>query len=302
MRQSFLISISFLLVFLSCDDGDIITAALEFNDLEVQTCGSVLFYKEKTNPPETLSIQIGNTELSSLLAVDADTNTLQRTFVINGTSNRFNYRTYSSLPDDPFCNDIPNSQLNVISDDESTSGTITTLTTLVEDDNDGIPAELEDINGNGNLEDDDTDGDGLPNYIDFDDDGDNVPTTAEKVNYTENDGLSLAQDTDGDGIPDYLDNDDDNDGVLTRDEENLSPDKNPLNDITSDAFSIADFLNPEVNSQVPATGYRAHIIAESYEIVINVSGINLSNLVQDQLLFGTYSVPSASRTITPTFN
>ncbi len=302
MRQIYLIFFTFLLVFLSCDDGDIITAELEFNDLEVQTCGNLLFYKEKTSPPETLSVQIGNTELASLLTVNDDTNTLQRTFVINGTSNRFNYRTYSSLPADPFCNDIPNSQLNVISDDESTSGTITTLTTLLEDDNDGIPAEFEDINQNGNLEDDDTDGDGLPNYIEFDDDGDTVPTTAEKVNYTENDGVSLAQDTDGDGIPDYLDNDDDNDGVLTRDEENLSADQNPLNDITSDALSIADFLNPEVSSQVPATGYRAHIVVESYEIVINVSGINLSNLVQDQLLFGTFTVPSTSRTVTPTFN
>ena len=67
----------------------------------------------------------------------------------------------------------------VISNESSDTGTVIFTTQLTEDDNDGIPAEYEDVNGNGNLIDDDTDGDGLPNYLDVDDDGDNVLTTAE---------------------------------------------------------------------------------------------------------------------------
>ncbi|MDX1471302.1 MAG: hypothetical protein R3213_07380, partial [Flavobacteriaceae bacterium] len=255
--------------------------------------------KEKSDPPETISIQLGGTTLTDLLNIPDNSENLQRTFAINGSSNRFNYRTYSSLPDDPFCNDIPSSDLNILSDEESESGSITTITSIIEDDNDGIPAEFEDLNGNGDLTDDDTDGDGLPNYIDFDDDGDNVPTSAENPNFTVGSGLEDAQDTDEDGIPDYLDADDDGDGVLTRDEENFSQDRNPLNDITNTDIG-ADFLNPEVASQVSATAYRAHTISESYEILI-LADINLETFIQNDFIFGTYTT-SSSRTETPEFN
>lgn len=46
-------------------------------------------------------------------------------------------------------------------------------------DNDGILSIHEDINGNGIYTDDDTDGDGIPNYLDPDDDGDGTSTRAE---------------------------------------------------------------------------------------------------------------------------
>ena len=112
-------------------------------------------------------------------------------------------------------------------------------------------------------------------------------------------GLEDAQDTDGDGIPDYLDADDDGDGVLTRDEENFSQDRNPLNDITNTDIG-ADFLNPEVASQVSATAYRTHTISESYEILI-LADINLETFIQNDFIFGTYTT-SSSRTETPEFN
>ena len=48
----------------------------------------------------------------------------------------------------------------------------------------------------------DTDGDGIPDYLDSDSDGDGIP------NEVEGEG-----DTDGDGIPDYLDTDSDGDGI-----------------------------------------------------------------------------------------
>jgi len=50
-------------------------------------------------------------------------------------------------------------------------------------DNDGILNKNEDVNGNGDLWDDDTDGDGKPNFLDLDDDGDGY-TTREEITYT----------------------------------------------------------------------------------------------------------------------
>jgi len=46
-------------------------------------------------------------------------------------------------------------------------------------DGDGILSIHEDLNGNGIFTDDDTDGDGIPNYLDADDDGDGTSTLAE---------------------------------------------------------------------------------------------------------------------------
>ncbi len=50
-------------------------------------------------------------------------------------------------------------------------------------DNDGILDKYEDVNGNGDLWDDDTDGDSKPNFLDLDDDGDGY-TTREEITYT----------------------------------------------------------------------------------------------------------------------
>lgn len=69
-------------------------------------------------------------------------------------------------------------------------------------DEDLILSYLEDLNGNGDVYDDDTDNDGLPNFLDVDDDGDGVLTRYEDIN---NDGDPTNDDTDSDGIPNYLD-------------------------------------------------------------------------------------------------
>ncbi len=61
----------------------------------------------------------------------------------------------------------------------------------------------------------DTDGDGVPDYMDIDDDGDGIIDTVEDSNA---DGDKKCHtnpsDQDGDGIPDYLDIDSDNDGII----------------------------------------------------------------------------------------
>ncbi|MDB4605551.1 Ig-like domain-containing protein [Flavobacteriaceae bacterium] len=93
-------------------------------------------------------------------------------------------------------------------------------------DQDGVPSKEEDLNRNGDFRDDDTDGDGIPNFLDVDDDNDGLLTSFENSFYADFNG-----DGDGDGISNYLDVDDDNDGVLTQYETIFNnfenPSKNP---------------------------------------------------------------------------
>lgn len=72
-------------------------------------------------------------------------------------------------------------------------------------DRDGVPSWMEDLNDDKIVANDDTDGDGRPNYVDADDDGDFIPTR-EEVTIAEDGSLSLP-DGDGDGTPNYLDPD-----------------------------------------------------------------------------------------------
>ncbi|MBN1790235.1 MAG: T9SS type A sorting domain-containing protein [Bacteroidales bacterium] len=67
-------------------------------------------------------------------------------------------------------------------------------------DNDSIPNSIEDINQDGDFENDDTDSDGLPNFIDTDDDGDGTPTVDEDSNH---DGDPTNDDSNNNGVPDY---------------------------------------------------------------------------------------------------
>ncbi|WP_294821644.1 T9SS type A sorting domain-containing protein [uncultured Flavobacterium sp.] len=113
-------------------------------------------------------------------------------------------------------------------------------------DNDTVAAMDEDLNGDGNLANDDTDGDGLPDFADDDDDGDLVLTSEEYV--FGRDASDELWDTDNDGIPNYLDDDDDNDGVLTADED-YNHNGNAADDDT-DESGIADYLEANVTMGV----------------------------------------------------
>uniref|UniRef100_UPI0026358849 T9SS type B sorting domain-containing protein n=1 Tax=uncultured Lacinutrix sp. TaxID=574032 RepID=UPI0026358849 len=103
----------------------------------------------------------------------------------------------------------------------------------------------------------DTDGDGMPNWLDPDDDNDGIDTINEDyddvdiedgdVDPTGNDDPT-DNDSDGDGIPDYLDVDDDGDGILTINE---GPDPNGdgigFGDdaIDSDGDGLPDYLETQ---------------------------------------------------------
>jgi len=76
-----------------------------------------------------------------------------------------------------------------------------------------------------------------------DDDKDTVSTNDEDLN---GDGDFNNDDTDGDGKPNYLDSDDDGDGVLTKNED-ANGDGDPTNDFSDpNNPTLADYLNPAI--------------------------------------------------------
>jgi len=110
-----------------------------------------------------------------------------------------------------------------------------------DEDGDGIP--------NGEEGCDDNDGDGIPECKDTDSDNDNFSDKEECPSLP-------CKDTDGDGIADYLDKDSDNDGLIDREEKKYNTDpynKDTDGDGDDDMAEIAfetDPLDPE--SHVPA--------------------------------------------------
>ncbi len=162
----------------------------------------------------------------------------------------------------------------------------------VDFDTDTVATNLEDANNDTNLANDDTDMDGLPNYLDNDDDGDMILTNMEYV-FTNKNATSVLIDTDNDGKPNYLDNDDDGDGVLTF-MEDYNGNGNPADDDTNNN-GIADYLDPsnilgtDANSldnsiklyPNPASDVL-HIANTSSEIISNVSIYSISGaLIKD---------------------
>ena len=300
MRKLFFVLISIGLISIySCDDGDIIEFNFDFED-EFFACEGVsnlVLFKTKNNPSESLSVLISNFTIEDLLAVE-ENDELQ---IIDRPATFF-YRTYSDESiSGLFCEDIP-VDVDITLDEESDCD-LDISTVLTENDNDGIPSALEDINDNGDLKDDDTDNDGIPNFKDLDDDGDNVPTKDENPDPNGDGDFSDAQDTDGDGTPDYLDKDDDGDGVDTRDEENASQDNNPINDETNSDVG-PDYLNPDVSSSTPATSYRTHTISKTYTVTVTVKDFKIEGLQQTRLDFGILDngATSESETLEPIFN
>ena len=125
-------------------------------------------------------------------------------------------------------------------------------------DNDGIRSLLEDVDNNGFLFDDidNTDGDGLFNFIDNDDDNDRVLTEFEIMTSIttiinmdgEEEQVEVFEsflDTDGDGVFDHLDTDDDGDGIDTEDEVNINNVTGAVTFTDTDGDGIPDYLDSD---------------------------------------------------------
>ncbi len=280
----------------SCDDGDIIITTFNFDNAELKTCGvagNYVFYKVNPEALESLSLKLVVTD--SLYKTEGI-----KEYILNGTSNFVNYRTYDGeLGTDYFCSSVPPTLPRVTVDYLASSGTVEFTTIFGYDDNDGVSPDME-FDG-------DTDDDGLPNLYDVDDDGDNVPTALEldiENADGDNDPFTNPLDTDNDGIPDYLDPDDDGDGVLTRDEDK-NGDLDPRNDVTDSSVG-ADYLNPAVAIDWDINQYRLHtykIIKSGIIVLKNLVLVNgEEEITQETLNMGTLNnAETISKTTTPEF-
>ena len=267
------ISILFLaLGLLSCDDGDLDTPEFNFEHVIINDCGDIVL--SKINGTEVLVIELDedNTENAFLTEVRED----GESFTLSESGNNtITYRTFDSEPStDYFCQNIPPTSPTVINEWIGT-GNLVVTTTLSIDDNDDVLAEDEDINGDGDLTNDDTDGDTIADYIDFDDDGDSIKTEEEDL---DGDGDPMNDDTDADGIPNYLDNDDDGDGVDTAFE-------SLIND--EDVDGTPDYLDPDTTIGGELRNLTNQYI-ETYSNSFTINLLQLTNTNNNNINYDTY--------------
>lgn len=291
MRRLFYLVLCLLFCITSCDDGDVITINLDF-DKELERCGdentaNYVLYDIKTDPNESLTLLFPSSSTNDLM-FNPTVSPYEGTFAINGSSVRFNYRVYDGSPLDLICEEIPSSTVSIIEDYEASDGTVSFSSIFIDDDNDDIPSFLEDLNNNGDLEDDDTDGDGIPNYIDEDDDGDNVPTKDENPDPDNNGDLSDAQNTDGDDEPDYLDTDDDNDGTITR-YEDQNTNGNLFDDFAVGAI-LPRFLDSDHSDSYVNDELNSNSFSRTVTVTFNILNVDIEILSSDIIEFGTYEL------------
>lgn len=280
----------FLIFFLfaSCDDGDIIEVQLDFDknldlceimttDQNSNTTSSLIFYDTKTNPNQSLTLVIPNSPATQLIFNPISSGDSQN-ISIDGNSTLFNYRSYNGDPNNIICSIIHPGDIVITEDYESISGNANFLSTFIDDDNDGVPFNIE--------QNTDSDNDGIPDYIDNDDDGDNIPTTNENPDPNNDGDFSDAQDTDGDLIPDYLDNDDDNDGTLTINEDE-NGNGNLFDDIANGS-TIPRFLDENFSNSYTVTINNENQYFRTVTINITLTNIDISILSSDSFSLGTY--------------
>ena len=295
MRHIFVLLLGLFLF--TCDDGDIITIELDF-DQELELCennvNSFLVYDVRDDPSESLILTFPRDPSTEALFTTPTLPDQPAILDINGGSIRFNFRGYNrNLENDELCELIPPANLVITEDYDADSGHVFITVTAIDDDNDGVPSALEDINGNGDLTDDDTDSDGIPNYIDEDDDNDNVKTSDELDNLNldgDNNPLTNPIDTDGDGTPNFLDNDDDGDFVLTR-LEDQDCNNNPQDDrVINPDGSLGDpfYLVESVDESYPCTTFITNSYTRTIITQFRVEGVNLGPVNATEIDFGTY--------------
>lgn len=294
MRNSFF-AIFILIAFNSCNDGDVIEVGLEFDQtlaLCDQVSNTYLVYDIKQDPYESLSLTFPVSTANNLIFNPAES-PATKTLMIDGSSVRFNYRTYSGNPENLLCALIPDPTVTILNNYEATSGTVTILTTFTDDDEDGIPSSVEDLNTDGDndpaTDPTDRDGDGIPDYKDADDDNDNILTKFENVNYSVADGLTLALNTDGDDFANYLDADDDGDGIPTKDEDE-DGNKNPRDDFDEASLTpdTPRYLDATANEPFIVNELVANTFKRSFVLKFTLTQIDIQILSTDIIELGEY--------------
>lgn len=320
--KRFYINLLFLVLCISCDSGDIIVTSFNFEDSQLNLCTvntrKVLYAVNNQDVNESISLEFTNPNLANdpdepLFLTTEEMVTIQ----LNGT-NRLVYRIYdgevSGSLNNYFCSAIPPSEPRVIEEWFSGSEGVVTITTNFNDlgadgdiDRDGLTNAEEGFSAAGTTS-QDSDGDGIEDYLDRDDDNDNVPTSRE-LSAGEGDPTSngfLNTDASVDDIPNYLDPDDDGDGVLTRLEVPADNLTNPDQLVTADG---PDYLNENVSTTGVAENneYLPNIITRGYRSFVSASGFSFTNQdgsgetinFDDALNLGTYEGQQVAVTLCP---
>ncbi|MCK0131113.1 hypothetical protein MWU59_06300 [Flavobacteriaceae bacterium F08102] len=245
-----------LLLFFSCDDGNINIPVFSF-DSTVNTCGDLTLFKINENEAIALEVDEDNTDNAFLNQERVDE--LVSVSMIS-------YRTFESEPNTSyFCQSIPPAKPLLI-DEWTGTGNLYITTVLTQDDNDTVE-ELDLLK--------DSDGDSIPDYIDSDDDNDGIPTKNE-----------FDEDSDGDGIDDYLDDDDDNDGIPTLNESITS-------DIDGDG--IKDYLDPDTKIFLPARSLT-NSYTQTFTSTFTIELLKLENAKGETIQFDTYNFGTKTTT------
>jgi len=286
----------------TCDDGDILTVDLDFDE-ELAQCDNFedyhLVYDTREDPNEALILifEKGD-DINDALFTHATTEGSPTELTIDASTTRFIYRTYNrELTSSDICAVVPPSDLTIREDYEAGSGEVYVTSTIEDDDNDGVPNEYEGIAGLPNedgiyMESLDTDGDGIPNYLDIDDDGDNVLTENELDELDEDgdgDPLTNPLNTDGDLFPNYLDNDDDGDGILTR-LEDANGENGPGDDrIAVNNVLVELYLNAAENTSYVFDDYDAfeNSYTRTIETVFVINNTDLTIFRTTEITLGT---------------
>ena len=301
--------ICFILVFIvACDDGDILTVDLDFEG-NLERCDNFeeyhLIYDTREDPSESLILILPKNNANNALFTTPTPVGEPVTIDISSTNARFLFRTYNrNLSDNELCDIVPPYDLSIADNYEAFDGQIQITVTVVDDDNDGVPAEFEGLAGepyeDGIYWDSlDTDQDGLPDYIDKDDDNDNVLTIDEIDNTDGDDDPTtnpLNTDADlvvgGDELPDYLDSDDDGDNIPTY-LEDVDGDQNPrdlsnyvVDEFGSDIFRYL-YNHEDYLDTYPDPGKRVTTYTRTVTTSITIVGIDLEILRTTIIDFGT---------------
>jgi hypothetical protein len=282
-----------LALFTSCDDGDVFTVDLEFDEL-LERCDnfedSYIVYDTREDPNEALILVLPKAA-NEILFTDATETTVTRT--IPSEAEFYYYKYNNTVSNGEICDVVADPNLVVIEDNEASAGLVSINTNVVDDDNDGIPSENE--YGSGGFADpQDSDGDTIPDYLDEDDDNDNVKTINEYNNSDSDDNpFTNALDTDNDGTPDYLDTDDDGDGILTR-LEDVNENENPRDatDLVVDenGENIYRYLynHPTATEAFPDSGFIDNRYTRVVTTRFLISNTGIGPINSTEIPFGTY--------------
>lgn len=302
-RFYILLCLTFLV---ACDDGDIITVDLEFSK-QLERCdnfeNAYLIYDTKEDPNEALILTLPKPEYDYLFNAlpDNEPDTIE-IGSLSSTGIKFNYRTYSNvLENNVLCNELSDPSLVVIDNYETDGGQVIVTVTVVDDDNDGIPSadEGQDPNGDGDFSDaQDSDLDGIPDYLDEDDDNDNVKTKFEDDDEDGDDNpFTNPKNTDGTDQPDYLDTDDDNDGILTR-LEDVESNENPrdIEDqvLNEDGQNVFRYLYNHASAMeaFPEPGFIDNTYTRTTTTRFELQNIGLEIIDATYIDLGTFVSPS----------